>query len=76
MGVTARQARRLAKPMPLGETDIVAEDRLISSQARYVFLLAGLSVLPGTAASAALNPIFEWVPSQKGLLVDAPHRQR
>src|SRR5215467_10986650 len=28
-----------------------------------------------TAASAAWNPILLWVPSQKGLLTEAPHRQ-
>jgi hypothetical protein len=28
-----------------------------------------------TARSAAWKPTFEWVPSQKGLLVDAPQRQ-
>src|SRR5580698_7110176 len=33
---------------------------------------AGLSWLPGTAVSAALKPILVWVPSQKGLLVEAP----
>jgi hypothetical protein len=37
-------------------------------------LQAGLSSLPGTAASAASNPILLWVPSQKGLVVEAPHR--
>jgi hypothetical protein len=37
---------------------------------------AGFSALPGTTASAALNPIFECVPSQKGLFVEAPQRQR
>src|SRR5207253_10390431 len=35
---------------------------------------AGLSALPGTAASAAWNPTFECVPSQNGLVVDPPHR--
>ena len=34
---------------------------------------AGLSSDPATAASAAWNPIFECVPSQNGLFVDAPH---
>ncbi len=29
----------------------------------------------GTAFSAALNPILEWVPSQNGFSVDAPQRQ-
>src|SRR4051812_11219816 len=29
----------------------------------------------GTACAAAWNPIFEWVPSQKGFFVDAPQRQ-
>src|SRR5438270_10910739 len=29
-----------------------------------------------TAASAAWKPIFEWVPSQNGLLTDAPQRHR
>ena len=37
---------------------------------------AGLSSLPGTDASAALKPIFECVPSQKGFFVEAPHRHR
>jgi hypothetical protein len=27
-----------------------------------------------TASSAAANPTFEWVPSQKGFVVDAPQR--
>jgi low temperature requirement protein LtrA len=36
---------------------------------------AGLSAEPGTAASAAWNPIFECVPSQKGFFVDPPQRQ-
>ena len=35
---------------------------------------AGLSPLPGTAASAAAKPILECVPSQNGLFVDPPHR--
>jgi hypothetical protein len=29
----------------------------------------------GTACAAAWKPIFEWVPSQNGFLVDAPQRQ-
>jgi hypothetical protein len=29
----------------------------------------------GTAWAAARNPIFEWVPSQKGFFVEAPQRQ-
>src|SRR3954453_8920650 len=33
------------------------------------------SAEPGTASAAAWNPIFEWVPSQKGFFVDAPQRQ-
>jgi succinate dehydrogenase/fumarate reductase flavoprotein subunit len=33
------------------------------------------SAEPGTACSAAWKPTFEWVPSQKGLVVDAPQRQ-
>src|SRR3954470_19195918 len=33
------------------------------------------STEPGTACAAAWNPIFEWVPSQKGFFVDAPQRQ-
>jgi hypothetical protein len=37
-------------------------------------LVAGLSGLPGTAASAALKPVFEWVPSQNGLVVEPPQR--
>jgi hypothetical protein len=28
----------------------------------------------GTACAAAWKPIFEWVPSQNGLFVDAPQR--
>jgi hypothetical protein len=32
-------------------------------------LLSGLSRLPGTAASAALKPLHERVPSQKGFVV-------
>src|SRR6266404_757577 len=39
-------------------------------------LVAGLSSLPGTAASAALKPLREWVPSQKGLVVEPPQRHR
>jgi flavin-dependent dehydrogenase len=35
---------------------------------------AGLSPLPGTAASAAAKPILECVPSQNGLFVDPPQR--
>jgi len=35
---------------------------------------AGLSALPGTAASAAWNPFRECVPSQNGLVVDPPQR--
>lgn len=42
----------------------------------FYVLIAGLSWLPGTAASAALKPVFEWVPSQKGLVVEPPQRQR
>src|SRR5258708_31962635 len=34
------------------------------------------SALSGTAAAAASNPIFECVPSQNGLFVEAPQRQR
>jgi hypothetical protein len=37
--------------------------------------VAGLSPLPGTAASAAWKPVLECVPSQKGLVVDPPQRQ-
>lgn len=33
------------------------------------------SAEPGTACSAAWNPTFEWVPSQNGLVVEAPQRQ-
>jgi hypothetical protein len=36
---------------------------------------AGLSAESAIAASAAANPIFEWVPSQNGLFVDPPQRQ-
>ena len=36
--------------------------------------IAGLSWLPGTAASAALKPAFECVPSQKGLVIEPPQR--
>ena len=36
---------------------------------------AALSPLAGTAASAAAKPIFEWVPSQNGLVVEPPQRQ-
>ena len=32
------------------------------------------SAEPGNARSAAWNPILEWVPSQNGVLVDAPQR--
>src|SRR5882757_3642913 len=39
-------------------------------------LVAGLSWLPGTAASAALKPLREWVPSQKGFVVEPPQRHR
>jgi hypothetical protein len=39
-------------------------------------LVAGLSWLPGTAASAALKPVREWVPSQNGLVVEPPHLHR
>jgi hypothetical protein len=35
---------------------------------------AGLSWRPGTAASAALKPAFECVPSQKGLVIEPPQR--
>src|ERR1700686_1408359 len=39
-------------------------------------LVAGLSWLPVTAASAALKPVREWVPSKKGLVGEPPHRHR
>jgi len=29
----------------------------------------------GHRLGRGLEPIFEWVPSQKGLFVEAPHRQ-
>lgn len=39
-------------------------------------LVAGLSWLPGTAASAALKPLRECVPSQKGFVVEPPQRHK
>ena len=38
--------------------------------------VAGLfSAKSGTACAAAWKPIFEWVPSQNGFVVDAPQQQ-
>ena len=37
--------------------------------------LTGRQAPRATACSAASNPIFEWVPSQNGFVVDPPQRQ-
>lgn len=62
---------------------IIAEDYRTNGL-KYVYLRdsrdrnhdAGLSPLPGTAASAAWNPTLEWVPSQNGLVVEPPQRHK
>ena len=53
------------------------EFRLVARSGRYrhwssTYFAASNSL---RASSAPLNPIFEWVPSQNGLFVEAPQRQ-
>jgi hypothetical protein len=49
--------------------------RLLPISGEYIFI-GTYSWLSGTACSAAAKPILEWVPSQKGFLVDAPQRHK
>src|SRR5438067_4334424 len=59
-----------------GRRRVGAQTFYFLSKSSTVGSRAYFSADSGTAFSAALNPILEWVPSQKGLVVDAPHRQR
>jgi hypothetical protein len=61
--------RRLLQPLVCGGTGS-------ESPSDTYGLVAGLSWLPGIAASAALKPLREWVPSQNGFVVEPPQRHR